>query len=561
MIKSAKLIVLIVFSFKKITMYIDKSKFTVLLSLLFFTFSTMFASTRPKAPLYWSAYEYSYVASSNQMGGGAIPENIWKANIDWVSENLLPYGYNIICIDGWGDDASINENGYRIKHASGVGESGDINWEHDYAYWSQYVQGKGMTLGIYNNPLWVNVRAADLPIKGREDLKVGSLINYDENSTWFRWVQVDRPGAEEYVKNYIRYYADMGVTYLRVDFLSWYEDGIDKQPSLSTNINRPKEHYQTALRWMKEACDESGMILSLVMPHLYNDAESEILSAPNSLIRINEDICDGGWYRLSEIERGISHSIWSKYHNMFDGFVYWSKVSDKMILDGDFTRLNTFDTDAEKKTAISLQLMAGGPIAVADQYNTIGDNISFYQNKELLKLNNEGFIGRPLSNNPLEPESQIWKGQLSNGDWIIGLFNRENTIENRSLDFATELGIAEGDIHDLWDNTKWTSSFVSENIEPHGCKIYRIVQSEPSNVIEINRNKINIRKVTDIQYEVENAKRGNIKVFSSLGEVIIDNEISDDFSIVDISDLEKGFYIISFSNQYYIINKKVIKNR
>lgn len=530
-----------------------------ILTFLFFFFCAVLAVERPKAPLYWSVYEYCYEASGNQMNGGAIPENVWKANIDWVAENLQPYGYNIICIDGWGDDSSFNENGYRTKHASGKGESGSVNWEHDYAWWSQYIQSKGMTLGMYNNPLWVNRKAAHCRIKGREDLTVGSLIDENENATWFTWVQVDRPGAEEYVKNYVRYYADMGVKYMRVDFLSWFEDGIDKMPSLSSYIQRPKEHYRTALRWMKEVCDENDMILSLVMPHLYNDAENEIISAPNSLIRINEDVCDGGWYRLSEIERGKSHSIWSQYHNMFDGFVYWSRISDNMILDGDFTRLNTFENDAEKMTAISLQLMAGGPIAVADQYNTIGDNLHFYINNEILQLNKDGFIGKPLSNNPLEKNSQIWKGQLSNGDWIVGLFNRENTTELRSIDFKKELGFEQGEVRDLWGHKDLgVKNLLSDYVESHGCRIYRVRKTSTALTDKHTCNDIQFLASSDGQMKIKGVNTGLLNIFNIQGEIVTTMKIADDPSVFNFNTKNQGIYIANLRNNKQEITKKII---
>ncbi|GAB1415949.1 hypothetical protein MASR2M117_13550 [Paludibacter sp.] len=530
-----------------------------ILTFLFFFFCAVLAVERPKAPLYWSVYEYCYEASGNHMNGGAIPESVWKANIDWVAEKLQPYGYNIICIDGWGDDSSFNENGYRTKHASGKEESGSVNWEHDYAWWSQYIQSKGMTLGMYNNPLWINRRAAHCRIKGREDLTVGSLINDNENAMWFTWVQVDRPGAEEYVKNYIRYYADMGVKYMRVDFLSWFEDGIDKMPSLSRYINRPKEHYLTALRWMREVCDENDMTLSLVMPHLYNNAENEISSAPNSLIRINEDVCDGGWYRLSEIERGKSHSIWSQYHNMFDGFVYWSQISDNMTLDGDFTRLNTFANDAEKMTAISLQLMAGGPIAVADQYNTIADNLRFYTNNEVLQLNTDGFIGKPLSNNPLDKESQIWKGQLSNGDWIVGLFNRENTTELRSIDLKKELGFEQGEVRNLWEyKNLGIKNSLSDFIEPHGCRIYRVRKTSTALTDKHTCENIQFLTSSDGQIKIKGVTTGLLNIFNIQGEIVTTMKIADDPSIFSFNTKNQGVYIANLRNKKQEITKKII---
>jgi len=417
-----------------------------------------------KAPLYWSVYEYCYSVD------GAIPESEWSANIDWVDQNLKSYGYNMICIDGWGDDNQYNEYGFRKKHAA--------EWTHDYAWWSAELQSRGMTLGIYYNPLWINRSAANsgINIKGT-DIPLSSLIDETEDALWFTWVQVDRPGAEEYVKEYVQFYADMGVKYLRVDFLSWFESGIDKGNIVGPD--RPLEHYETALRWMREACDSNGMFLSLVMPDLNNEATTEIQYG--HMVRINEDVAYGTWTRFSDMDRGIRYPGWSQYHNTFDGYTYWSHISgrNKMILDGDFIRINTMATDEEKKTVISLHLMAGGPLSVADQYNSIGNDLWLYQNNELLALNQDGFVGKPLSNNPADESSQIWKGQMSNGDWIVGLFNREDEIENRYLDFSS-LGI-EGSVkvRDLWAHIDLGDmNSISANIPPHGCLIYKVVPGD-----------------------------------------------------------------------------------
>ena len=57
--------------------------------------TTVTPGTNPfKAPLYWSVYEYCYTVDAG------IPELEWERNINWVEENLLPYGYDMICIDG-----------------------------------------------------------------------------------------------------------------------------------------------------------------------------------------------------------------------------------------------------------------------------------------------------------------------------------------------------------------------------------------------------------------------------------------------------------------------------
>jgi len=420
-----------------------------------------------KAPLYWDVYENNYLKEQAGVANNYITEDDFLANINWVDTNLKNLGYNIICIDGWGD-VDYNQDGYRTKHSSA--------WIHDYAWWSTQLKQRGMTLGMYYNPLWVNTNASNAGIKVKgTNILLSSLINTSENALWFTWLQVDRPGAEEYVKGYIQYYADMGVKYLRVDFLSWFESGYDRSVGTVGPV-RPLAYYQNALQWMREACDANGMFLSLVMPNLNSNAVTE--QKYGHMVRINEDCAQGGWTRFSDSARGIKRLGWSQFANPFDGYVYWSKIAGrgKMILDGDFIRLNTYLNDEERKSVVSLHLMAGGPISIADQYNTIGSSLWIYQNEELLALNQDGFVGVPLSNDPTNSLSQIWKGQMTNGDWVVGLFNRESNTQTRSINLQTDLGISgNAFVRDLWSHFDLGAvSSLSKSVPAHGCLIFRI---------------------------------------------------------------------------------------
>jgi len=147
-----------------------------------------------------------------------------------------------------------------------------------------------------------------------------------------------------------------------------------------------------------------------------------------------------------------------------------------MILDGDFIRLNTFANDEERKTAISLHLLAGGPLSVADQYNTVGDSLRFYQNREMLALNEDGFVGKPLTNVPTDERSQIWTGQMADGRWVAGLFNRENTPRDRAINFAAEFGfVGQGAVRDLWAGTGLGAmSSYEATVPPHGCVVLSV---------------------------------------------------------------------------------------
>jgi len=148
-------------------------------------------------------------------------------------------------------------------------------------------------------------------------------------------------------------------------------------------------------------------------------------------------------------------------------------------MDGDFIRLNTFGSDAEKESVISLQLMAGGPVAIADVPGDsfANSDLKFCQNEEMLALNKDGFAGKPLSDVLNSTNSQIWYGQMTNGDWVIGLFNREDSKQFRSVKFS-DLGI-EGKmkVRDLWKHAdEGEADNLNVELEAHACKIVRLTK-------------------------------------------------------------------------------------
>jgi len=440
-------------------------------------------SANGKAPMYWTVYEYCREREYAGVDANLIyvPEDIFKQNIDWVADNLLPYGFDMVCTDGWGGGGYIptNINGYRAKHSA--------QWVNDYAWWSNYLRQKGMSLGVYWNPLWIDLQAA---LDGKKvwntDIPIADIYDPDEWSiAGFKWVDVEKPGAEQYIKGCVKYYADMGVTFLRVDFLSWYETGTDRSQGIVGKTDRPRADYEQSLRWMREACDEYGVYLSLVMPNLKNDAEYE--KVYGDMYRIDGDTLEGGWERLSAVDRGERRvDIWSQFENPFDGFTWWSQFVEEgmAIMDGDFLRLNTFANDEERRTAVSIMVMAGGPIAVADRIDSAkltpyngNDMLPFYQNDELMALVREGFRGKPLTHDYSIANSanQIWTGQAANGDWIVGLFNREDSAQTRTIDFPSILGISSGRVRNIWNHSdEGVQNALSISVPPHGCKIYRI---------------------------------------------------------------------------------------
>lgn len=426
-----------------------------------------------KAPLYWSVYEYCY--EQEQAGVSNSDMDItpaeWDKIIDWVATDLKPYGYDMICTDGFIPMLANDETGYMTHYGSMALK--DLVAK---------AKAKGLKVGVYDNPLWIH-GPNETKIEGT-DYTFGDLYwdgktqiqNPGTSNQWFNWAVAENSGTREYIDGFFKHYKELGIDFIRMDFLSWYEDGKDRNLGI-VGHGYGRESYARAMAYIAESAKKYGIFTSLVMPHMYNDAEVE--GRYGNMTRIVADTGNGGWWHCSAQDKGKSYTTWPNCMNQFDGFTYWSHISgrNKVILDGDFIRLNKFDTDDERQTVISLQLMAGGPIAVADQSATIGDNTKFYTNEEMLALNKDGFVGKPLSDKLNDKNNEIWYGEMSNGDYAIGLFNRSDNANSVSVSFS-ELGISgEWNVRDLWMHTdEGKATSVSANIPAHGCKIVKLTK-------------------------------------------------------------------------------------
>lgn len=421
-------------------------------------------------PLYWTAYEPCFTADA------PLDEARWKANIDWVAETLLPYGYNMVTTDGWlGNATQTTENGYLIKYSD--------DWEHDWAYWVNYCKSKGLDMGVYYNPLWIIDSVANDPSK----TVVGTNIPVQDIYT-AGFADVTKTGAKEYIQGYVNYFKNMGVRFLRIDFLCWYESGAGAGGAPEGVPAWGSENYATALQWISEAAGDD-MEVSLVMPNSLNHAANEVLYG--DLMRIDTDSTNSDWTWLNAgsfgDERQTWNSVFCQWANPFQGFTGFSDVAGRgnLTLDGDFLRIHGFNgqyADNEKRAAISLFTMAGSPLAVADQYDTIGDNLSYFTNPTILQLKADGFVGKPIyyNGNPFEPaqsgmpdtgsrDSERWLGQTSDGKWVVALFNRSNYTVEKSIDFSSYLGLPNGgEVFDVWNQTSLGNlTSYSVNLAPH----------------------------------------------------------------------------------------------
>ncbi|MDE5708704.1 MAG: glucan 1,6-alpha-isomaltosidase, partial [Alistipes sp.] len=101
-----------------------------------------------KAPLYWSVYEYCREAEIAGDKAINMSDTEWDRVIDWVAENLKPYGYDMLCTDGFmamTSDISLDASGYMTTY-------GTMPLRTLIAK----AKAKGLKIGIYDNPLWLH---------------------------------------------------------------------------------------------------------------------------------------------------------------------------------------------------------------------------------------------------------------------------------------------------------------------------------------------------------------------------------------------------------------------
>ena len=90
----------------------------------------------------------------------------------------------------------------------------------------------------------------------------------------------------------------------------------------------------------------------------------------------------------------------------------------------------------------------------------------------MLTLNADGFVGKPTTNDPSNEASQIWSGQMSNGDTIVGFFNRETSIRSgRYVQRHWRVSVTVS-VRDLWQHANMGQmNSISVDLPAHGSMV------------------------------------------------------------------------------------------
>ncbi len=386
-------------------------------------------TTRYTPPMGWNSYTgYSI----------AVTEAELLKNIDFLSENLLTYGYDTVTVDnGWflsgqGEGISIALDQY------GRPESHEHFFPHGLKYTIDYAHARGVKFGI-----WllrgINRRAVEenLPVEGtpyhmQDIVNKTSICPWAIKPWWNYGVDMAKPGAQAYYDGLIQKYADMGVDFIKFDDI----------------VPNPDE--VVAVVKAIEKCDRK-IVLSL-SPGDHIKVEHSGAYQKANMVRITSDIWDN---------RGSLETAFRRWEAMQDyaGPEMGSFLDMDMICFGRLyvTRNGGRDcnfTPDQKRTFMVQRALAASPLMLGGVLYSMDDfSLDLFKHPEILACNKNAVIGKLVHR---DGKIDVWKTSKKDekdAGWI-GIFNRDGKSSTTIELNMEQLGLNPSQAYVLTDN--WT---------------------------------------------------------------------------------------------------------
>ena len=385
------------------------------------------AAGRLIPPMGWNSYTgYSI----------AVTEDELLKNIDFLSERLLPYGYDTVTVDnGW--FLSGKGEGVTIKlDAYGRPDSHEHFFPHGLQYTINHAHAKGVKFGI-----WllrgINRRAVDenLPVEGtnfhmKDIVDLKSACPWAAKPWWTYGVDMSKPGAQEYYDGLVRKYADMGVDFIKFDDIVPNPVEVDAVVKAIAKCGR-------------------RIVLSL-SPGDDIKVEHSAAYLKANMVRITSDIWDN---------RGSLDGAFQRWESLqaYSGAKVGSWLDMDMIC---FGRLTVTDnggrdcqfTQDQKRTFMVQRAMAASPLMLGGVLYTMDDfSMGLFTHPDILECDHNGVIGCLVHR---AGKLDVWNtaGRENTHSGWIGIFNRDTKATIVTLGLK-DLGLNAGGkyaLRDLW---------------------------------------------------------------------------------------------------------------
>jgi hypothetical protein len=319
--------------------------------------------------------------------GTTLTEAQAKAQADFMTKHLLPYGWKLLTVDiqwyepgatghGYRENASLVMDGFgRLQPAPNRFPSA-INGA-GFKPLADYVHGKGLQFGIHLMRGIPRLAVArNLPVKGTR-LRASDVANRASTCAWnpdMYGVDMEKPGAQAYYDSVFELLASWGVDFVKMD-----------------DISRPYHENEREIEAVRSAIDRTGrpMVLSLSPGETALDAAAQVQRHAN-MWRISDDFWDNWQALLAQFKRLAD---W----NPFQGPGHWPDADMLPLGVIDLGRRSTRFTPDEQRTLMTLWSIARSPlIHGGDMTKTDAFTLSLLTNAEVIAVDQASVDNRPL---------------------------------------------------------------------------------------------------------------------------------------------------------------------
>ena len=403
---------------------------------------------------------------------------------DYMSENLLEYGWEYVVIDaGWHYPPEITCNDGKMDNIpQNLDEYGRLipdvkkypSADNNVGFkdLADYIHSKGLKFGIHimRGIPW-NAAASDLPVKDSE-FNASEIADPENNCEWNKSMHglKDYTGSKAYYSSLVELYSDWGVDFIKAD-----------------DMIRPlHEHELTALA---EAINEidPDIVLSL-SPGKAKIADAQTLTKTSEMWRVSNDFWDHWKYVVPTFQLLKDWTPYRGYGNWPDadmlpfgklrknGGDEWVasrlNATPESIID-EYSRL----TPDEMYTVMTLWSIAKSPLMLGGY---LPENCELTNklitNKEVIQINQQSQNNKEVYNHN---NTIAWKAldNENNGTSYIAVFNLSD--ENREIEISFEDLEYDSNIfsaRDIWSkkNLGILMNKVNFEISGHGARFIEL---------------------------------------------------------------------------------------
>lgn len=422
-------------------------------------------------PMGWNSYNCY---------GSAVHEDEVKANADYMAKNLKQYGWQYIVVDFlWAYDnppgstignpfqktlqdgsyipwLAMDKYGRLMPNLNKFPSAFDHNGFKPLA---DYVHSLGLKFGIHvmrgisRQAVW-----SKSPVLGTSNITADMIADTSSKCQWLNHMyglNMNKPGAQEYLNSILNLYASWGVDFIKVDDLS-----------------RP---YSTAeIEGYRKAIDQCGRaIVFSTSPGATPIAKAANVKQNANMWRMADDFWDN----------------WKEILQMFNYAKQWEGVGGPghwpdcdMIQIGKLSkrgpvgleRYSNF-TEDEEYTHITFWSIYRSPLMLGGNLpENREQEVKLISNSEVLAVNQQGINPRQLYKTD---KAMVWYSHVPDSNAIyVALFNLDEQAQTVSIDLST-LGIkGKVTVRDLWkkQNTGTYKKAYTQLINKHGAALLKL---------------------------------------------------------------------------------------